>query len=91
MSKYGPTNRHHVVLQSNGIAHSTHIDGHDYSHSLRSATLELASGQPPLLTVTPLLIDLGDTELEQARIVIRPDVAELLTALGWTPPPETPR
>ena len=79
---------HTVRLGSNGGRHTLIVDGIDLSRGVRAATLELASGELPTLTIDPIIFELDETEVQGARVLVTDHAAKALTALGWTPPEE---
>jgi len=79
---------HAVQLGSDGTRHTLIVDGIDLSHGVRAATLKLASGELPTLTIDPIIFELDEADVQHARVLVTDHAAKALTALGWTPPEE---
>ncbi|MFE1358845.1 hypothetical protein [Streptomyces harbinensis] len=80
---------HRVRLGSSDTIHSLTIDGVDVSRGTSAATLTLAPGALPSLTVDPIVHAIEDSQLGEVQVHIPPATAALLRVLGWTPPPTT--
>lgn len=85
MSKDGSSPRT-VKLASDGIRHTLIVDGVDLSRGLRGATLALNANELPTITVEPIIFNLDEVDLDEARVVVSEHAAAALVALGWTPP-----
>ncbi|MFD5057421.1 hypothetical protein [Streptomyces sp. NPDC058394] len=71
-------------IHLNGPTGTVILDGQDISHCIRGFTLTADAGDIPTLDLDVVLHE-ADVE-GQALVHIPARTAELLTALGWTPP-----
>lgn len=64
------------------------LGGHDLTQGVTGVKLEIAAGEFPrlVLDLSALLIDV--TADGQVGVVIPDATAEVLTRLGWSPPPQ---
>lgn len=76
--------KHQVKIAGNGPGHSIEVDGRDFALSLE---IDPSAGVRALtLTLLP-----GGLDIEMAAAVgVDAKTAEVLKALGWTPPEATP-
>lgn len=61
------------------------LDGADISDSVVAVTMESMAREGTIVTLT-LFIPEPVIEAEGSTVELRPDTADLLTRLGWTPP-----
>jgi hypothetical protein len=79
-----------VKITGEGVAHRITVGGHDISDVTTALSLEIdASTRTPVLTLTLLPVGLLDAGTE-AIVRLGDKTAEVLKALGWTPPEAAP-
>jgi len=77
------SSKHAVRIAREGIGYRVEVDGHDIANEVLGLTLEI---RPPETFITLTLVP-GGLDLETAaRIGVDTATAEVLQALGWTPP-----
>ena len=85
-----PSRTVHARLALNGTGKGTiEVDGHDLAHHCKAIRLESGAGNFTVLTLALVLPK--TTEFEgDTRVQLAPEVEQLLTSLGWTPPAACP-
>ncbi|MEY9876631.1 hypothetical protein ABH931_006141 [Streptacidiphilus sp. MAP12-33] len=61
------------------------LDGHDIANHIVGYTLRHRAGERPSIQVE-LLPHVFEAQPEDVDVELAPEVAELITRLGWTPP-----
>ena len=79
-----------VKITHDGVRGTVEIDGQDVSNAVAGASVEVKAGYIPEVTLDLRVISVRELSLENARVLLPDDVAELLQRLGWTPPAATP-
>jgi len=77
--------KHAVRITRNGIGHRLELDGRDISNEVTGLTLEI---RPPETLIVLTLLPGGLDVETAARVGVNDTTAEVLKALGWTPPPD---
>ncbi|WP_027930711.1 hypothetical protein [Amycolatopsis thermoflava] len=64
------------------------LDGHDITQGITGVTLEISQGLYPRLVLDLSALEVDVTTDGQIGVVIPDATAEVLTRLGWAPPPQ---
>jgi hypothetical protein len=80
--------RHHLEIQTNVPGDNrVSIDGHDITNAVRGIVWHAHHDERPTATIYLATVDITTINSPHTELLISDDVAEALTAMGWTPPP----
>jgi hypothetical protein len=79
------THRIEVEPRANGLGAHFRLDGHDISDVLTSYTATHDAFQGPRVTLELPPYPFR-AQLENSEVQLAPEIVDLLTQLGWTPP-----
>lgn len=77
---------HQVKITTDGPRGTVEVDGVDISHAVRGAQVSIEAGSLPTVTLDVRIFRVGELGLENSYIEVPDDVADLMKAIGWTPP-----
>lgn len=78
---------HDVTINLSGLNASVIIDGKDVTKGVRDLTLTWSPGRPGRLALDVDLYDVTTLGSTSTEVLVDDASAELLTTVGWTPPP----